>query len=71
MRWRRLSLKLPSGERCRRVGYKGAATFHGAPGIPQVLPALYVPMNLQQSTIATRFPMTAAEVANYNAKLTP
>jgi len=28
---------LPSGERCRRVGYEGAATFHGAPGIPDYI----------------------------------
>jgi hypothetical protein len=39
--------------------------------VGQVLPALYVPMNLQQSTIATRFRMTASEVAHFNAKLTP
>ncbi|MFM0330093.1 hypothetical protein [Paraburkholderia strydomiana] len=33
----------------------------------QILPALYVPMNLQQATIATRFRMTAIEVENYRA----
>ena len=33
----------------------------------QILPALYVPMNLQQATIATRFRMTAVEVGNYRA----
>jgi hypothetical protein len=33
----------------------------------QILPALYVPMNLQQATIATRFRMTAVEVENYRA----
>jgi len=35
-------------------------------GLGQVLPALYVPMNLQQATIATRFRMTAAEVSTHN-----
>jgi len=31
----------------------------------QILPALYVPMNLQPATIATRFRLTAAEVEAY------
>jgi hypothetical protein len=35
--------------------------------VGQILPAAYVPMNLQQDTIATRFRMTAAEVAEYHA----
>lgn len=36
-------------------------------GVGQILPAVYVPMNLQQDTIATRFRMTAAEVAEFHA----
>jgi hypothetical protein len=35
--------------------------------VGHILPALYVPMNLQQATIATRFRMTAIEAAKYNA----
>ena len=37
----------------------------------QILPALYVPMNLQQATIATRFRMTATEVAAHVAIQNP
>jgi hypothetical protein len=32
-----------------------------------ILPALYVPMNLQQATIGTRFRMTAVEAQNFDA----
>jgi hypothetical protein len=38
--------------------------------VGQILPAAYVPLNLQQSTIAARFRMTAAEVAEYRAPST-
>lgn len=37
--------------------------------VGQILPALYVPMNLQPAAaIGTRFRMTAVEIANFNAK---
>jgi hypothetical protein len=35
--------------------------------VGQILPATYVPLNLQQATIAARFRMTATEVAQYHA----
>ena len=35
--------------------------------VGQILPALYVPFNMQQATVQTRFRLLATEVAKFNA----